>query len=217
MAGPASYTLTCRPSGGTLPPPAARAARSATPRAAAPTPAGQPVPCPSGRPSFHVTGTYLGRRIDARFIACFSGQWDADQRWATLVPDNLARLRIHPDRGIGELTLGEPRSLVRGLLGPGRPGRARRAPLSDRSPGRIRLGTDVRCRLHDRLPRRPRDEDHVQQPRDRDRHDPARRRLRRAAPPPARLEPTHRRPVRERPALGDRGLRGRGLELRSRA
>jgi hypothetical protein len=125
LAGPANYTLICRPSGGTLPRPG-RACRDIWQHAdmLRQLPQGDPFPCPAFRPSFRVTGTYLGRPIDARFIACFSGQWDADQRWASLVPDDLARLRVHPDRGIGELTVGEPHSRIRKLLGASRPGRA---------------------------------------------------------------------------------------------
>jgi hypothetical protein len=124
IAGPATYTLTCNKAGGTLPRPG-RACRTIWqhPELLRRLPQGNPFPCPFGRPSFHVTGTYLGRAIDARFIACFSGQWDAEERWATLVPDDLARLQVHPDRGIGNLTLGEPRTQIRQLLGRGRAGR----------------------------------------------------------------------------------------------
>jgi hypothetical protein len=116
FAGSITYDLTCGPAGGTLP----RARRAC--RALRREPAllrrraeGQPFPCPSGLPSFHVTGVYAGRRIDARFIACTSGQGPIAQRWGELVPSDLARLRVAPGRGIGLVRLGEPEARVRRL------------------------------------------------------------------------------------------------------
>jgi hypothetical protein len=121
FAGPATYSLRCGPPGGTLP----RAARACGairdhPDLLQPRPAGNPFPCPFGLPNFRITGRYGGVPVDAVFGACWSGQAPLADRWRRLVPSELARLRVHPDRGIGLLRLGERERRIARLLGRGR-------------------------------------------------------------------------------------------------
>jgi hypothetical protein len=79
--GPRSYTLRCLPTGGTFPRAEAACSAIASDEGLLVSHPGREHSCPFGPPRVHVTGRSDGRKVDARFSVCTSGQEGQAARW----------------------------------------------------------------------------------------------------------------------------------------
>lgn len=112
MLGSFAFRLRCDPSGGTVPSPSRIcSAIRANPALLYSSP-GPDHSCPFGAPTVSLTGTWNHKPLRSSFSVCTGGQEQQAGDWAGLLPSEKTEATVHPDRGIGLVTLGENESTV---------------------------------------------------------------------------------------------------------